>query len=270
MSFVMMVMAFAPLVAPLVGGQIFVYVGWRAIFWLMFGFGILVVALVLFRLRETNGAGTAARTSLVAGLRSYLDVLSHTRAWAYLLCGGFAYPALFAYITGAPFVYIKLFGVRPEYFGLLFGVNVVGLLVGNRLNNRYVTRWGYRRLLGIGVTIVVIGALLLLTCAVTGAGGLVALVIALSITVGPVGMVGATTMAGLMQMYRHTSGAASALFGVSQFGFGALAGALVGLLDNGTASAMALSMAMMAVLSALTFAALRFAPAPAMRMRDFE
>lgn len=246
MSFVMMVMAFAPLLAPIIGGQIDAYFGWRAVFWLMLGFGVLLIALVALRLPETNGPERRAGVRIGATFRAYGHVLAGGHAWSYLLCGGLSYAAMFGYITGSPFVYMQFFGIDPQYFGLFFGLNVIGLVAGNWLNSRYVMRLGNRRLLGIGSAVSLLGALALLVCAHTGTGGLVAIVITLFITVGPVSMVGADAIAGLLNLHPHNAGAASALFGVSQFGLGAVAGVLVGVLFTGTPVAMAEAMVIMA------------------------
>lgn len=246
MSFVMMVMAFAPLIAPLIGGQIFAHLGWRAIFWLMFGFGALLVGLVLFRLPETNRPEQRGSVRMADFFRAYGHILANARAWGYLLAGGLSFATMFAYITGSPFVYIHFFNINPQYFGFLFAVNVIGLTFGNWLNSHYVTRLGYRRLLGGGVAVSLLGALALLACSLTATGGIVAVVITLFITVAPISMVGANAIAGLLNLYPHSAGAASALFGVAQFGLGALAGVIVGALHSGTPVAMALTMTIMA------------------------
>ncbi len=246
MSFVLLVMAFAPLVAPLLGGQLYVYFGWRSIFWLLSACSVLLMALVLFRLPETNSRERREGVQLFTYFTAYGQVLASGRAWAYLLCGGLSYAIMFAYITGSPAVYIGLFGVDPQHFGFFFALNVIALMLGNWLNTRYVARWGYRRLLGIGTVVSVLGVLALLFCALTGTGGLAAIVITLFISLMPVGATGANAAVGLLNQYPHNAGGASAMFGVAQFGFGALAGFLVGVFHAGSAVAMALSMLLMA------------------------
>jgi len=246
MSFVMMVTAFAPLLAPIIGGQIHAHFGWRAIFWLMLAFGCMLMALVQFRLPETHTAARRAGISIASYFRAYAHILADRHAWGYLLAGGLSFATMFAYITGSPFVYIHFFGVSPEYFGFFFGLNVIGLTLGNWLNSRFVARLGYLRLLGAGTAVSASSVLALLICSYTATGGIVAVVITLLFAVGPVGMTGANAIAGLLNLYPHNAGAASALFGVAQFGFGAVAGILTGLFYSGTPVAMALAMMLMA------------------------
>src|SRR5699024_3196706 len=147
MSFVMMVMAFAPLIAPILGGQIFTYFGWRAIFWLMVGFGAFLVMLVQFRLPETNGPERRAGVSIGDYFRAYRYLLASGRTWGYLLAGGLSFATMFAYITGSSFVYIGYFDIKPEYFGFFFALNVIGLTLCNWLNSRFVAHFGYLYLL---------------------------------------------------------------------------------------------------------------------------
>lgn len=262
LSLVMMVMAFVPLCAPLTGGQIFTHLGWRAIFWLMFGFGVLLVVLVLFRLPETHGFARREGVRMDAAFRAYGRVLTSGRAWGYLLCGGLAYATMYAYIAGSPFMYIRFFGVNPQYFGFFFALNVIGLTLGLWLNTRFVILLGYRRMLGVGAAVSLIGVLALLVCALIATGGLTAVVVALFIAVGPVSMVGSNAIAGLLNLYPRNAGAAAALFGVSQYGFGALAGVLVGVFYSGTATAMAFAMTIMAAGSFLAWLALRLSRDP--------
>lgn len=122
MSFVMMVMAFAPMLAPLLGGQIFIFFGWRQIFWLMFGFGVLLTVLIFVRLPETNGPDRHVNVRIATFFRAYAYVLKSSRAWSYLLCGGLIYATLFGYITGSAFVYIDLFGITPNISAYFFCV----------------------------------------------------------------------------------------------------------------------------------------------------
>lgn len=263
MSFVMMLMAFAPIIAPIMGGYIFTHFGWRPIFWVMTGFGVLLVALVLFRLPETNTPEKRAGVRLVSTFRAYGFVLSSARAWALLLCGGLSYAVMFAYITGSPGVYISTFGIDPAYFGYFFAINVVALTLGNWCNTRLVTHYGYRAMLGGATLVSLLGVIGLLLCSLANVGGLTAVVIMLFIAVGPVSMTGGNAIAGLMNLYPRNAGAASALFGVGQFGFGGFAGVLVGLLFGGATVQMAAAMLVMSGGAFIAWLVLYFMGKPA-------
>lgn len=246
MSFVTMVMTFAPLIAPILGGQIFIHLGWRAIFWVMAGFGTLLLLLIQWRMIETNGPDRRAGTSIAVFFRAYGRILRSLRAWVYLLAGGLSFAAMFAYITGSPFVYMEVYGVSPAHFGYFYGLNVLSLLLGNWLNSRHVVRLGYQRLLVLGAAVSALGTLAFWLAAFTTTGGFTIVVLTLLVAVGPVSMTGANAIAGLLDLFPANAGAASSLFGVAQYGLGALGGALVGLFYNGTATALALAMLLLA------------------------
>lgn len=251
MSYITMAMVVAPLLAPMIGGVIMTYWGWRFIFWFLLAFSALALALVLIRLPETNGPEKRGNVRLPDYFRAYGKVLSQQQSWAYLLCGGFSLATMFAYITGSPFVYIEFFGVKEAYFGFFFALNVVGLFLGNFINARLVDRFGYINMLMAGVTTALIGAIMLLFTSYFAIGGIVAVVVGLFIAVAPASMVGSNSTVGLMNNFPRNAGAAMGVFGVAQFGLGALASFLVGALYTGTPMAMALGMAITALFSFL-------------------
>jgi DHA1 family bicyclomycin/chloramphenicol resistance-like MFS transporter len=210
----------------------------------MLTFAVVALALTLLKLPETNGPDKRGNVFLSDYFRAYARVLRNKQGWAYLICGGLSYAAMFAYITGSPFVYIQLFGVAPTHFGLYFAINVVGLFLGTWINSLLVMRYGYLRLLAIGVSVSLVGGLFLLFVSHFTLGGLPAIVVGLFITIAPASMIGANCTVGLLNNFPHNAGAAAALFGVAQFGLGSIASLLVGLFYDGTPMAMTLSISL--------------------------
>lgn len=253
MSYVTMAIIIAPLIAPSLGGVMIRYWSWRSIFWMLLGLAGIAIALVIWRMPETNGPEKRLNVRLPDYFRAYLRVLRRPRAIAYLICGGFSYAAMFAYITSSPGVYIEQYGVDPSIFGLYFGLNVIGLFVGTWINSLLVERFGYHTMAASSVLMSVAGCSFLLAVTVLSWGGLPALMLGLFFTVGPSSMLGANCTTGLMDLFPNNAGAALALFGVSQFGFGSLASLLAGLILPGTTLAMAIPMALCIFIS---FAAL--------------
>jgi MFS transporter, DHA1 family, multidrug resistance protein len=234
LSILMLVMGAAPLLAPLVGGQLLVRLGWRAIFWTLTGFGTLCLLAGGLGLDETLPPHRRARLGLARVLGRYVELLTHREYLGYALSSGAAYAGMFAYFAGSPFVFIELYGVRPERYGLLFGLNVLGLMAGAALNSRLVLRLGADRLLRVGVTIAAVAGVALLAAAATGRGGLAGLVVPLFCFIASLSLIGANAMAGALASFPHMAGTASALAGTFQFGLGALSGAAVGVLHDGS------------------------------------
>jgi DHA1 family bicyclomycin/chloramphenicol resistance-like MFS transporter len=80
-SFLMLVMGLAPITAPLIGGQLLVAFGWRAIFWLLGGFGLLCLAMVTFGLPETLPQERRVRAGLGQALEVYGRLLADRQCW---------------------------------------------------------------------------------------------------------------------------------------------------------------------------------------------
>lgn len=251
MSYVAMAMAVAPLIAPLLGGVILGFADWRMIFWALCLFGALALLLIITFLPESHTADRRQGIKLTDYFLAYGAVLKNKQSWAYLLAGGLASSSMFAYITGSPSVYIEILGVEPKHFGFLFGINVIGLFLGNWLNSQLVERYGYHRLLALGTIISILGACFLLYLSYQQEHTICTMVIGLFITIAPVSFVSSNANVGILNLFPQNAGAASAVFGVAQFGFGGLASLLVGFLFTGTDLAMSQTIMLTAIGSAI-------------------
>ncbi len=246
-SMLVLVMGLAPILAPLIGGQLLLYWGWRTIFLVLSGFGLVCFALVLFGLPESLPEERRTRKTVGAVLSSYGGLLGDGRYMGYILAGGLASAAMFAYISGSPFVFIELNGVPPERFGLLFGINSIGLIAASQLNRWLLERYRGSQILVSAVSVTAVSSLLLVASAATGLGGFPGMLFMLFFCIASTGLVGPNTTAGAMAPYARQAGSASAMLGAIQFGLGATASALVGLLFNGTALPMAFTIALCGV-----------------------
>jgi len=239
LSTMVLVMGAAPLFAPLLGGQLLLLGGWRANFWVLTGFGALCLAAVVLVLGETLPIERRLRASAAGMIRSYGLLLGDRRYLGFALSSGTVYGGLFAYLTGSPFVFIALYGVPAQQFGLLFGINVAGLMLAASINRRIVVRFGAHRLLAHALVGTALSGCVLLAVALSGWGGLLALFVPLWCFIASLGFVGSNAMACGLGLYPERAGTASALAGTLQFSVGALCGALVGLFNDGSALPMA-------------------------------
>src|SRR5204863_5739788 len=166
----MTVMAIAPLLGPLVGGEILTLAGWRAIFWTLVGVGLATIP-ALFSLPETLPPERRNKESLTRALFRYGCLLRQRRLLIFAGAGGFLYAGMFAYIAGTPFAYITYYHVAPRFYGMLFGVGVVGIMASNFANSRLVTHFGGDRLLLWGTSGAALGGVVLVVDAWSGWGG---------------------------------------------------------------------------------------------------
>jgi DHA1 family bicyclomycin/chloramphenicol resistance-like MFS transporter len=194
---------------------------------------------VLLWVPETHPPERRRRLSPVGMLAAYLSVLSHRRSLGCVLAAGFAFSGMFAYISGTPFVYIEIFGVSPQLYGFLFGLNILAIMSGAFINSRVVMRAGRGRMMSIGVAMAALAGLALLAAGASGFGGLVGIVVPLFFYMGSLNLIAANALASSLDEFPEVAGTAAALFGLCQFGLGALAGAVVGQLHDGTPLPMA-------------------------------
>lgn len=153
LSLMAMVMAVAPLAAPTVGGQILLVADWRAIFHVLAAFGAAGLLATLTLLPESLPASARVGIRLLGAFAAYGRIATDRRGLADLVSGSFNSAAMFAYITGTPFVYIAYFGVSPQWYGSLFGANIVALVIASALNARYVGRFGLLRTTRLSIAV---------------------------------------------------------------------------------------------------------------------
>ena len=145
--------ALAPLLAPLFGGWLTAAWGWRATFVVLAVYAVLLMLAVAMLLRETNRHPDADAMRPGRMLANYRTLLADPAYRGALLIGCGAFAALFAFISGSPFVFIEHFGLSPQQMGLAFGLNVTGFMIGSTLSARHSRRLGPARLIRHGVWI---------------------------------------------------------------------------------------------------------------------
>lgn len=233
LSALMTVMAVAPLLGPVIGGQILVVAGWRAIFATLVAVGVLTL-IALLRLPETLPAYRRNREPLGEAFRKYRHLSRGRRLLGYAGAGGFFFAGTFAYIAASPFAYITYHHVPARLYGLLFGLGIVGIMVTSSVNSRLVTRFGTRRMLIAGSSAAALAGILLAVHAWADWAGLWGLVVPMFLFVSATGFIVANAVAGALTDFPNRAGAVSALVGAIQYGGGILGSALVGFFADGT------------------------------------
>lgn len=243
LSFLMLVMGLAPILAPMLGGQLVVAFGWHAVFWVLVGAGTLCLLAVAQTLPESLPAEHRQRHGAGAVLKVYGALLRDRAFLAHALAGSLVMAGMFAYIAGSPFVFIEVFGVAPEHFGLFFGMNAFGLIAASQVNGRLVRRVGAAGIVRVVLVVAAAAGLVLAAAAASGVGGFAGFLAPLFVFVASLGFIAPNTAALALAPHGRTAGSASALLGTLQFLVGAGAGALVGVLSDGTALPMPLVIA---------------------------
>ena len=239
-----------PIVAPSIGGALLGVTDWRGLFLALAGFGVVLLVASSIWVRESLPASARREVSLLVTLRVGRRLLVDRLFIGYTLASALAFGALFSYISGSSFVYQDVFDVSAQVYGLLFGLNGLGLLLGNVANRRLQDRAGPHRLLRGGMLTTLAGAALV-TVSVLGGLGLAALVVSLLIAVFGLGFIASNAVALALEGQAADAGTASALIGMTQFLIGAAAAPFAGI-AGATAVPMAIMMLAFAVAAMLT------------------
>ncbi|MFE7811772.1 multidrug effflux MFS transporter [Streptomyces sp. NPDC057433] len=237
-STLMLVSGVAPIIAPLIGGQVLRVTDWRGVFVVLTALGVLMAAVVWAKLPETLEPAERHRGGIGEALGSMRRLLADRAFSGYVLTGGFAFACLFAYVAASPFVVQEIYGASPQTFSLLFGVNSVGLVIMGQINGKVlVGRVRLDRVLGLGLAVVVTAstAVLLMALGVFGDVGLAPMAVALFVLMSAMGITMPNTQALALMRVKHSAGSASALLGTSSFLIGAIASPLVGIAGEDTA-----------------------------------
>lgn len=238
MSRLMLVIGVAPLLAPTVGGFIAGAWGWRAVFVALAVFGALIWTLVAFGLRETLPPERRRVGGVRTALAGYRALLRDRRFVAFAVLPGLTSAVLMSYVVASPFVLQQGFGLSPSTFALVFAVNGLGLVAGAQVNAALVRRVGPLRIMRVASPVFVALSAALLVLAMTGLGGLLALLGVLWLLLSGINFVPPNASALALSRHGEVAGTGAALIGAVQIGVAGLISPLTGLL-GGDAVAMA-------------------------------
>ncbi|MCY9843158.1 Bcr/CflA family multidrug efflux MFS transporter [Vibrio caribbeanicus] len=252
MSFVTLIMTIAPLVGPLLGGHISVWLGWRAIFIILTVIAILIGIAVLRKIPETLSEKNKQSLRFGVVARNYLSLFKDSVAMGLILCSAFSFSGMFAFLTAGSFVYIDVYGVKPYHFGYFFGFNIVAMMVMTSLNGRLVKKVGSHFMLRLGLAIQFLAGVGLFVSLLIGPE-FWQLVLFIALYISTLSTIGSNASGLLLSHYPKIAGTASSLSGSLRFGISSLVGGLVAFFPASITLSMVAMMAFCAAASALCY-----------------
>lgn len=233
LSTLTIVMAIAPIIGPLLGGQLISFTSWHAIFWLLAGIGLLML-LALRWLPETLPPERRQQGSPLKAFHHYGQLLRNRIFIRYTLSLTCYYVAAYAFITGSPDVYIRYFGVEPQHYGWLFAVNILGLMTMSLVNRRLVQRYALGDLLKVALVVASLAMVAMAFSVKLHHGGLVGIALCVFLFFSMNGVIAATSTAAALDEAGEFAGSASAFIGSLQYGSGIVSSLLLAGLHDGT------------------------------------
>jgi DHA1 family bicyclomycin/chloramphenicol resistance-like MFS transporter len=232
--------ALTPVVAPIIGGYVHVWFGWRMNFHALTAVA-LVASVLIWRYLEESGERDADALRPREILADYLGVLRSRNYLCYVIIGGATVGFFFAFITAGPFILIDGHGVPTEHFGYYQGSLVVAYSLGSLLAGRLARRHPGENIMMIGVAAVLVGGMALLYVIFAGPETPFTLMAALCLIAFGDGPVFATTPSLAMNSSTSRTGPAAAMLLAIEVGIGSLAALAVTVFHDGTSRPLAVT-----------------------------
>ncbi|GAB3736393.1 multidrug effflux MFS transporter [Nocardiopsis nanhaiensis] len=253
-SRLMLLTGLAPMLGPVLGGQLLLFGPWQLIFGVLGLAGAAAFALVHFALPESLPVEKRQRQDPRVLVRTFALLLRDPKFIAPTMVLALSFGMSFTYISAFSFVSQAQLGASAQQFSLIFGVTTLGMILGNQVNVALIRRMELRRRLGLGLLGAIVSVLVLAALAATDWANLVTVTAALFVMMVFTGLISpnATALA-LSGQPSEIAGTSSALLGTLQFGVGSALAATAGMTGAATLGSMAAVMLATAVAAALVF-----------------
>ena len=236
LSRLMLVLGVSPILAPTLGGLILNWTSWRGVFVVLTGIGIAILTATALALPETLPQDRRRGGGLIGVVRDYGRLFTDRTYVGLVLVAGLSMTAIFAFVSGSSFVFQDHYRMSEQQFGLVFGAGAVGLILATQINVRLLQRWSPGQVLSTALVAATVFGLLLLLFSATGLFGLAGVLIPLWLVLFFAGLCMPNAPALALSRHGESAGTAAALLGAVQFGVGAVAAPLVGVLGTGPAA----------------------------------
>jgi DHA1 family bicyclomycin/chloramphenicol resistance-like MFS transporter len=222
------IMGVVPAIAPVIGGLIAQFSGWRVTFGVMILCGAAIAATVILRLPESIRAKSDMPISFLSILKGFGYVLGHPGYRVYVALSMLTYGGLFAFISGSSFVLQGLYGLSELAYAFSFAFVVTGYITGTYLAQRLVGPRGLDGTIRPGVACLALGGLAMLILVALGVPSSLAISGPMAVYGIGVGLTMPQAMASALMPFPGRAGAASSLLGICQMTFAAILGILLG------------------------------------------
>lgn len=250
-SMMALVLGVSPILAPSLGAALLAKFPWQATFWCMAAIAAACLLSICFGLRETLALPKRS-TNLAAAFVVYRRLLTDRAYLRAVLTGGFAIAGFFAYIAGSPDVLFGIHHLSAAQYSLVFGMNSVALIGASQFLVPLLARASLERLVSAVTAVYAMLALMLLSATLSGIDSLAVTAVLFFWMNACMGLMFPLTSIQAVEHHPDGAGAASALMGAIQFGFGALAGAGLSAISDGSALPLAATIAICALSAVAT------------------
>lgn len=210
MSYATLTVNIMPAIAPIIGGSLLLWFGWRSIFGLLLIYSIILLLLFVYRLMESNPR-IRKEIQVKEMIKDYGIVAARKRFLAYVLLYVLGTGGMIGYYAMAPFIFTKYLGLSAHTYGYYGLITVASYLIGALVSNIVTPKLGISRTLLIGVCCLLLTAILILLDAFYLPFTVATVIAPMAFYTFAVGTMAANANAGAMVQSAGYSGAGSAL-----------------------------------------------------------
>ncbi|WP_339867248.1 multidrug effflux MFS transporter [uncultured Algoriphagus sp.] len=246
MSLLVLVIAVSPMIAPTLGGFVTAAYDWHWVFIILAALtAIIWIATVVVL---PAGALPDKEVSLKPKQvwKSYLKVLGNRQFLVYMLAGGIAGAAPFAYIASSADVFMNLYGFSEHQFGWLFALLAFAMIGSTQLNHILLKKFSSQQIINFSLHYQSFTGLALITGVFFNLLNVYSLIGLMFIFLTAHGLNGPNTTALAMAPFSKNAGSASAMLGSMRMAIGGIVTAIVSLFHATSAFPMVVGMAICA------------------------
>lgn len=218
-AILMMINGLAPIMAPVIGGQLLLFGSWHLIFVALTAVGI-IMAIATMMYKETLPVSSRIK-SIGDTLRVMPKLLRDRYFMGHCLLQSFIYMSFFCYIGSSSFIFQGIFEVTAQQYSYIFGGIGVGLLIMGTIPAKLAGKVSENRMLFYSIAIQLVSSVLLFGAFMTVNSFPVVLVL-LALCIMPLSVLATVSFSMALNRQGNNAGSASALLGFFSMFLGAL------------------------------------------------
>ena len=219
MAQAMMLFSAAPVIAPVFGGFLHDYFGWRSIFWFLVINGVGVFMYVLIMVKESLAVADRNSTRFLEIGKVYRRTLKdwHYLRLVFIFTAAFA--SFFVFIAGAPTIIFDVLSLEATDFYVLFFPAVSGIMLGAIASNRLLNHYNPTQIMNVSLIAMFVLAILNLALNQVTEISILRVVIPLALYSFSLSIIMPVMSVEILNCFPNNRGAATAMQSFIQMGF---------------------------------------------------
>jgi MFS transporter, DHA1 family, multidrug resistance protein len=232
-SLLVLILGLSPLLAPTFGGFVTVIAGWPWIFVILALIAAFILIIIFFFLPESHGPDPTISLKAKPMLLTFAAIIREPQFYTYTLSGALSFAGLFIYVSGSPVIFMEIYHLSPQSYGIIFAIIAAGFIGSSQLNIWLVRKFASPALFRAILTIQLFGAIVFVVGAAFDMIGFSAVMVLFFIQMSCVGIINPNASALALAPFTKNVGSASALMGCTQIAIASVVSSSIGLMNTG-------------------------------------